>query len=178
MKIYKVLNSLIALSFTVIWSLQKKRSDFMITCRVAKMEDVKELGRLLNKLFTQETEFIPDEAVQERGLRKIISDESIGEIFVAQKDGKIVAMVNILYTISTALGAKAAILEDMIVDERHRGQDIGSTLMEFALKCIKVKGCMRVTLLSDNDNFKAHEFYEKQGFVKSTMTPFRKVMDK
>jgi hypothetical protein len=88
MKMYKVLNNLIALSFTVIWSLQKKRTDFMITCRVAKMEDVKELGRLLNKLFTQEAEFIPDEAAQERGLRKIISDESIGEIFVAQKDDK------------------------------------------------------------------------------------------
>jgi GNAT superfamily N-acetyltransferase len=150
----------------------------MITCRVAKTEDVKELGKLLNKLFTQEAEFIPDEAVQERGLRKIISDESIGEIFVAQKDDKIVAMVNILYTVSTALGAEVAILEDMIVDKCFREQNIGSTLMNFALKCIKAKGCMRVTLLSDSDNFKAHEFYEKQGFVKSTMIPFRKVMDK
>lgn len=178
MKMYKVLNNLIALSFTVIWSLQKERTDFMITCRVAKMEDIKELGRLLNKLFTQEAEFTPDEIVQERALAKIISDENIGEIFVAEKDDEIVAMVNILYTLSTALGAKAAILEDMIVDERYRGQDIGSTLMDFALECIKAKGCMRVTLLSDSDNFKAHEFYEKHGFVKSTMIPFRKVIDK
>ncbi|MDK9694453.1 MAG: GNAT family N-acetyltransferase [Sulfurimonas sp.] len=150
----------------------------MITYRVACAQDVKELCRLLNELFTQEVEFTPDEASQERALAKIISDESIGEIFVASRDGEIVATVNILYTLSTALGAKAAILEDMIVDERYRGQDIGSSLMDFALKCIKAKGCMRVTLLSDDDNFKAHKFYEKQGFVKSTMIPFRKVIDR
>lgn len=148
----------------------------MITYRVAKVEDIKELCRLLNELFTQEAEFTPDEAAQERALKKIISDESIGEIFVAEKDSKIVAMVNILYTVSTALGAKVAILEDMIVDKRYCGQDIGSSLMEFVTKSIKAKGCMRVTLLSDSDNFKAHKFYEKHGFVKSTMIPFRKVI--
>ncbi|MDP2893922.1 MAG: GNAT family N-acetyltransferase [Sulfurimonas sp.] len=150
----------------------------MITYRVAYAQDIKELSRLLNKLFTQEAEFLPDEMSQEIALKKIISDESVGEIFVAQKDDEIVAMVNILYTVSTALGAKVAILEDMIVDKRYRGQDIGSSLMDFALKCIKAKGCMRVTLLSDGDNFKAHKFYEKQGFVKSTMKPFRKVIDR
>ncbi|MFA5233435.1 MAG: GNAT family N-acetyltransferase [Sulfurimonas sp.] len=150
----------------------------MTTYRVACAQDIKELGRLLNELFTQEVEFTPDEEVQERALREIISDESIGEIFVASHDGEIVAMVNILYTFSTALGAKVAILEDMIVDKRYRGQDIGSSLMEFALKCITAKGCKRVTLLSDSDNFKAHKFYEKQGFVKSAMIPFRKVIDR
>ncbi|MFA5455800.1 MAG: GNAT family N-acetyltransferase [Sulfurimonas sp.] len=150
----------------------------MTTYRVACAQDIKELCRLLNELFTQEAEFTPDEAVQERALAKIISDENVGEIFVALQDGEIVAMVNILYTLSTALGAKAAILEDMIVDKRYRGQDIGSSLMDFALECIKTKGCMRVTLLSDGDNFKAHKFYKKHGFVKSTMIPFRKVIDR
>lgn len=149
----------------------------MITYRIACAQDIKELCRLLNELFTQEAEFTPDEASQEKALREIISDESIGEIFVALLDGKIVAMVNILYTLSTALGAKVAILEDMIVDKRYRGQDIGSALMDFALKYIKAKGCKRITLLSDSDNFKAHKFYEKQGFVKSAMMPFRKVID-
>jgi GNAT superfamily N-acetyltransferase len=149
----------------------------MITYKVACAQDIKELCRLLNELFMQEAEFTPDEAAQERALAKIISDESIGEIFVAQKDDEIVAMVNILYTVSTALGAKVAILEDMIVDKRYRGQDIGSTLCEFAIESIKAKGCMRVTLLSDGDNFKAHKFYEKQGFIKSTMIPFRKAID-
>ena len=68
----------------------------MTTYRVAKVEDTKELGRLLHQLFTQEAEFTPDDVAQEIALKKIISDESVGEIFVAQKEGKIVAMVNIL----------------------------------------------------------------------------------
>jgi len=147
----------------------------MINCIVAKIEDVKELCRLLNQLFTQEAEFLSDEMSQEIALKKIISDESIGEIFVAQKDDKIVAMVTILYTVSTVLGAKVAILEDMIVDKQYRGQDIGSSLIDFSLKSIKEKGCVRVTLLTDDNNFKAHKFYEKHGFVKSNMIPFRKL---
>jgi ribosomal protein S18 acetylase RimI-like enzyme len=145
----------------------------MINCRVAKIEDIKELCKLLHELFSLEAEFLPDEKVQERGLRKIISDDSVGEIFVAQKDNKTVAMVTVLYTVSTAFGAKAAILEDMIVDAKYRGENIGSSLIDFSLKSIKEQGCTRVTLLTDCDNFKAHMFYEKHGFVKSNMIPFR-----
>ncbi len=144
--------------------------------RVAKIEDVAELCELLNQLFSQEVEFIPDKENQTIGLTKIISNENLGEIFVALEDEKIVAMVNILYTISTALGKKVAILEDMIVDENYRGQNIGSLLMEFALAEIARNGCKRVTLLTDVDNLQAHKFYENKGFAKSSMIPFRKIL--
>jgi len=85
-------------------------------------------------------------------------------------------MVNILYIISTALGGHVAILEDMIVDQEYRGQGIGRSLVEFTLAQLKVKKIQRVTLLSDKTNTKAHNFYEQQGFIHSTMTPFRKIL--
>jgi len=85
-------------------------------------------------------------------------------------------MVNILYIISTALGGHVAILEDMIVDKEYRGQGIGRSLVEFTLAQLKVKKIQRVTLLSDTTNTKAHNFYEQQGFIHSTMTPFRKIL--
>ena len=37
----------------------------------------------------------------------------------------------------------------------------------------KSKGIERITLLTDDDNFKAHKFYEKNGFEKSSMVVFR-----
>jgi N-acetylglutamate synthase-like GNAT family acetyltransferase len=142
--------------------------------RIATLNDIPVLCELLIQLFSQEVEFVPDYESHEKALRKIIKDENIGHIFVAEKENKVIAMVNILYTISTALGEKVAILEDMIVLNSFRNQKIGSELIKYALNFLKENDIKRVTLLTDGDNFNAHKFYEKQGFNKSSMIAFRK----
>jgi GNAT superfamily N-acetyltransferase len=141
--------------------------------RVATTDDIKSLCELLNELFSQEIEFIPNRNLQEIALNKIFQDENIGNILVLTIDEKVVAMVNILYTISTALGEKVAIFEDMIVKKEFQNQNIGLKLLEYAKKFAEEKGCKRITLLTDEDNFKAQNFYKKAGFEKSSMIPFR-----
>ena len=142
--------------------------------RVAKIDDIDTLCELLFELFSQEVEFTPNKEVQQKALKTIILDENIGDIYVATINEKVVAMVNILYTISTALGTKVAIFEDFIVDRNYRNQGIGENLIDFVFEDLKAKNFSRITLLTDNDNLKAHKFYEKKGFVKSSMVPFRK----
>jgi GNAT superfamily N-acetyltransferase len=142
--------------------------------RVAKTEDIPVLCELLWELFSQEVEFTPNKEIQEKALKKIIEDKNIGDIFVAVKENKVIAMVNILYTISTALGEKVAILEDMVVFKEFKNQKIGSYLIEFTLDYLKKNSFKRVTLLTDSDNFNAHNFYKKHEFTKSNMIVFRK----
>ena len=142
--------------------------------RVAKTEDIPVLCELLWELFSQEVEFTPNKEIQEKALKRIIEDENIGDIFVAVKENKVVAMVNVLYTISTALGEKVAILEDMVVSQNYKNQKIGSSLIKFALDYLEKNSFKRVTLLTDSDNFNAHNFYKKHGFIKSSMVVFRK----
>lgn len=142
--------------------------------RVAKTEDIPVLCELLWELFSQEVEFTPNKRSQEKALKKIIEDENIGDIFVAVKENKVIAMVNILYTISTALGEKVAILEDMVVFKEFKNQKIGSNLIEFTLDYFKKNSFKRVTLLTDSDNFNAHNFYKKHEFTESSMIVFRK----
>lgn len=142
--------------------------------RVAKIDDIDTLCELLFELFSQEVEFTPNKEVQQKALKTIISDENIGDIYVATINEKVVAMVNILYTISTALGTKVAIFEDFIVDRNYRNQGIGENLIDFVFEDLNAKNFSRITLLTDNDNLKAHKFYEKKGFIKSSMVPFRK----
>lgn len=142
--------------------------------KIANKKNIPELLLLLNQLFSQEKEFEANEKKQTVALSKIIEDENLGDIFVASENDKIVAMVNVLYTISTALGNRVAILEDMIVDEEYRGHNIGSSLVDFTLSHLKEGDFKRVTLLTDDDNFQAHKFYEKHGFTKSSMIAFRK----
>ena len=142
--------------------------------RVAALEDIDILCELLFELFSQEVEFTPNKEVQQKALKTIIFNENIGDIYVATINEKVVAMVNILYTISTALGNKVAIFEDFIVDKNYRNQGIGENLIDFVFEDLNAKNFSRITLLTDNDNLKAHKFYEKKGFIKSSMVPFRK----
>lgn len=145
-----------------------------INFRKAEIEDIAVLCELLWELFSQEVEFTPNKETQEKALKKIIEDKSIGDIFVAVKENKVIAMVNVLYTISTALGEKVAILEDMVVSQNYKNQKIGSSLIEFTLDYLKKNSFKRVTLLTDSDNFNAHNFYKKHEFTKSSMIVFRK----
>ena len=145
----------------------------MHTIEKANSKDIPELIKLLNYLFSQEADFTPNAKHQEQALQLIINDQNIGQILVLKEDRKIIGMVNLLFTISTALGDKVAILEDMVVHPDRRGKGLGSKLLNGAVDFAKKSGLKRITLLTDANNFDAHKFYEKYGFEKSAMIPFR-----
>ncbi len=148
----------------------------MDTIRIAIEKDIAPCARLLGVLFGQEQEFTPDALVQERGLGMIIGHPSTGTVFVCERDGAIVGMVALLNTVSTALGSRVAILEDMVVAPDCRGQGLGSRLIEHAAEWAESQGFGRITLLTDGGNEGAHRFYAGKGFTRSEMAVFRKLL--
>jgi ribosomal protein S18 acetylase RimI-like enzyme len=144
---------------------------------LASKADIEELVRLLQVLFTQDIEFEPDYQKQKSGLELIITNPDIGEILVLKMDGKVIGMVSLLYSISTALGGKVAILEDMVIDPDFRGQSFGKELLLEAIGFSKFRNCLRITLLTDFDNDLAIRFYQSVGFTVSKMIPLRLVFD-
>jgi GNAT superfamily N-acetyltransferase len=139
----------------------------------ASLEDIPQLCELLTLLFTQEADFVPDEAKQRAGLRQIISAPNVGRILVLRDGARIVGMVNLLFSISTALGGRVAILEDVVVRPERRGGGAGSRLVRAAIDFAQAHGCSRITLLTDRSNETAMRFYQRFGFVHSAMTPMR-----
>ena len=139
----------------------------------ATRNDIPELCELLDLLFTQEAEFQPDRAAQTRGLMQIIDNPEVGRILIARQGSDIVGMVNLLFTVSTALGARVALLEDMVVHSEFRGSGIGSALLQYAIAFARSVGCQRITLLTDRTNVLAQRFYQRHGFVLSEMIPLR-----
>lgn len=135
--------------------------------------DIPQLADLLNLLFAQEADFQPDREKQMRGLRLIIDAPDRGRIFLARKDGEVIGMVSLLVTVSTAEGAPACWLEDMIVHPDQRRKGLGSRLLGHALGWAKANGFARVTLLTDQVNAEAIRFYERHGFRRSEMLPLR-----
>ncbi|PXF30715.1 hypothetical protein WH50_13760 [Pokkaliibacter plantistimulans] len=156
----------------------------------ATHQDVPVLCELLAQLFSQELEFQPDREAQRRGLLQILDNPGCGLILVLRlqraeeseqleqpkQPEQVIGMVNLLFTISTALGERVALLEDMIIDRHHRQQGAGAQLLEAAISQAQQAGCRRITLLTDEDNLKAQQFYGRQGFTVSTMKPMRRML--
>ena len=82
-------------------------------------------------------------------------------------------MVSLLFTISTANGAPACWLEDMVIRPDRRGMGIGTRLLKHAVAYAKSHGFTRITLLTDRTSEKSIRFYEEHGFQHSEMVPMR-----
>tara|TARA_B110000305_G_scaffold223168_1_gene267489 strand:- start:193 stop:684 length:492 start_codon:yes stop_codon:yes gene_type:complete len=149
----------------------------MISIRKAEPSDIPSLATLLGMLFDQEAEFAADVELQTQGLEMIISNPSVGELLIGQRtDGSVVGMVSLLYTVSTALGGRVALLEDMVVVPEERGHGCGSLLVEAAKELALERKCKRITLLTDFDDLAAERFYQKHGFKLSPMVPLRQIL--
>src|SRR2546428_1886061 len=135
--------------------------------------DLDELSEMLGELFTQEGDFRPDKEKQLRGLRLIFEQPSRGRVFVLRRDGAIVGMINLLFTISTAEGGFVILLEDLVVHKQYQGKGYGRRLLQHAIDFDKQKNFLRVTLLTDRPENVAQAFFRKHGFVESSMIPMR-----
>ena len=144
-----------------------------ITVDVARSEDLLQLTELLGLLLAQEADFAPDREKQRRGLREIVSNASIGRIYVVREGAAIIAMASLLYTVSTAEGGRAAWLEDVVVRPDRRGRGIGRMLLERLVARARGDGVLRITLLTDPGNERAHALYRRLGFEFSDMRPMR-----
>ena len=151
-------------------------SDTAISFEPAQQSDLLALSALLTLLFSQEHEFTPDPAAQQRGLAAILEQPDTGRILVARHQGEVIAMVSLLFTISTALSGRVALLEDMVVKPTHRGQGIGSQLLAYAVEFARTHQILRITLLTDHDNCAAQQIYQQQGFQQSGMQAWRLIL--
>lgn len=140
------------------------------------LEDLPALTDLLMELFAYEGDFVPDRMKQMRGLRLILEQPSRGRIFVLRDRGRIVGMINLLFTISTAEGGFVVLLEDVIVHHDFRKRGYGDRLLRHAVEYSRKKDFLRITLLTDRVNEDAHRFFRGHGFHDSKMMPLRLVL--
>ncbi len=140
---------------------------------LATSSDIPRLCELVGILFTQETEFSPNPALQAAALYAILNSPETGTLLVLREEGKIIGMVSLLYTVSTYLGGRVALLEDMVVEPAERGKGHGGIIVQGAIEYARKAGCRRITLLTDGHNIAARKFYEAVGFQPSTMQPYR-----
>ena len=131
--------------------------------------EIKEITRFNERTFEAVSRLLPQlssdaEILTRKYFKSILASESI-HFFIAELDkGQIVGMLTIA-VYRTPSGIKVWI-EDVVVDEVHRGKGIGKELMLAAIDYSKSLGSKDIRLTSRPSRIAANELYLKLGFKK------------
>ncbi|BHH86144.1 GNAT family N-acetyltransferase [Desulforhopalus sp. 52FAK] len=143
--------------------------------RPAAVEDIPSLIPLLLLLFSIEEDFTFDAEKQEKGLGLLLQQDS-SAVFLAEEDGEVVGMVTGQLLISTAEGAPALILEDLVVSALYRNKNIARSLLETLSSWARERGATRMQLLADVNNKDALNFYTKCDWAQTQLICLRKYL--
>lgn len=144
--------------------MSEKREAFRI--RPAGHDDISVMTRLLQELFAIEDGLEGDPDKQRCGLEMLLnSTQAI--VLVAECDRRVVGMVTVQLTVSTAEGGVAALLEDLIVTASCRRRGLGRALVQEALLWSRAQGARRLQLLADGRNVPALIFYRRMGWCQT-----------
>jgi GNAT superfamily N-acetyltransferase len=145
-----------------------------VTIREAEEKDLDELAAMAGELFSMESDFPVDHEQQKRGFSRLL--ETDADVLIAELDQEIVGMITLQYLISTAMGGSSALVEDVFVKAPFRGQQVGASLLSAADKAALSKGCVRMQLVADLDNSRAHRFYEKYQWQPMNLCSYKKLL--
>lgn len=87
--------------------------------------------------------------------------------FCALHDNKVVGFCSLSARKRLGWQGTIANIDEMIVDEKHRGTGIGRALVEYAERKARSVGCSGIELDSALHRKEAHKFYEHLGFTNS-----------
>lgn len=99
-------------------------------------------------------------------LRKIVADRNV-ELWVARDGNRIIGMGTLAVVIIPE-GERAQV-EDVVVDEKYRGQGLGEKLSKKLIARARARKISSITLSSRSSRVVANKLYQKLGFsIKET----------
>lgn len=156
-----------------------------ITIRRAQIKDIDKLMNILVQignihhairpdLFKENlTKYTPEE------LAKIISNDETPVFVAVDENGDVLGHMFCAFetkgTNPVCHEYKTLYVDDLSMDENHRGLHIGKKMMDFAEEYAKENGCYNVTLHVWTGNDNAERFYKSIG-MKSQFTCMEKIL--
>jgi ribosomal protein S18 acetylase RimI-like enzyme len=135
-----------------------------ITIRPVNKGDIKQLKVLMIQYivdFYQRP--VPNDEELINLIHHLIENPPIGLQFVAEMNDELVGFATLYFTFSTLQVKKAAILNDLFVTEKGRGQKIGEQLFQCCLSHIRENKYAYMTWETAKDNLIAQGLYNKLG---------------
>jgi GNAT superfamily N-acetyltransferase len=108
----------------------------------------------------------PDVEIDVRGDRiEEIRADPHNFLWVLECDEGVVGTAFVTLCLDPMLGRQPyAVLENFVIDERHRTKGYGARLMRYAVDFCYHADCSKIMLQSHGKRLQAHEFFEAQGF--------------
>jgi GNAT superfamily N-acetyltransferase len=135
--------------------------------REGDVRDIQDILLLYEQLFSNTDQAEANRAAKIRGHKKALSEIKQNpnhHLLVAEIGGIVVGTLAIIVIPNLShMGRPWAIIEDVIVDELHRGRGIGSLLIQRAIQLAKGRDCFRIILSSSKQRNDSHKFYESVG---------------
>lgn len=129
---------------------------------------IKRIKRFSERVFEAVIRLLPqltsDAVLPTKLYLKSILNAGNTHFFIAELDNKQIAGMLIIGTYKTPSGIKVWI-EDVVVDESHRGKGIGKKLMIDAINFSKSLGASYISLTSRPSRIAANRLYQEMGFV-------------
>ena len=96
--------------------------------------------------------------------KRLVNNESI--IFIAIKNEKIIAFVQLYETFDSLNLSKKLVLYDLYVLDKYRKLGIGRKLMNKSRDFAKIKKFPRIELSTSIDNYNAQKLYESLDYIR------------
>ena len=124
-----------------------------LTCFVE--QDYADLCGLLAQLT-------PGASLTRDGLDDVLADDNVHLFVMRDADGRIIATATLC--VCHALSATKAAIEDVVVDDRHRGCHLGRQLMQHILRVAPSFAPEKICLTSRPQRIAANRLYQSLGF--------------
>jgi GNAT superfamily N-acetyltransferase len=141
----------------------KDVSDFRI--REAVEEDVPLILQFIKKLAHYERLSDEVSATEELLRKNLFGERRMAEVILAEYQQISVGFAIYFHNFSTFVGRPGIYIEDIYIDERHRGRGFGYALFIRIVRLAKERDCGRLEWSVLDWNRPAIRFYENQGAV-------------
>lgn len=95
---------------------------------------------------------------------QLIENDAFGRLLVIEFDGELIAYAVIGFGFSLEFGGRDALLDEFYVREAHRGNGIGTKVLQAVEELCRAKGIAAIHLEADYVNVRVHEFYKRMGY--------------
>jgi len=98
-------------------------------------------------------------------LQRVMSDDSLGQVWLAEVDGNAAGYLLAVYVFSLEHQGLTAEIDEFFVGPAYRSLGIGSQLLAAAEATFRIRGCTNIALQIGRDNDEARTFYRGHGYV-------------
>jgi len=149
---------------TSLKTLRNEASDSRdLKIRRAEEGDVPVLLQFIKKLALYERLSHVVTATEEILRRNLFGEKSVAEAILAEYQGAAAGFAVYFYNFSTFEGKPGIFIEDIYVDESHRGEGLGLAMFMHIARLAKGQGCGRLEWSVLDWNESAIRFYENLG---------------